>query len=95
MRSKALTIVRMTLNGGDKIEVRPDRPAMQVNILNATAGELQVHSCDDDDTHYLVISAGFERALPKLHNNNTSYCPDLPSFWLKPVQSGSVVLIWT
>jgi hypothetical protein len=64
-------------------------------VQNGTAGELELHSTDDDEAHYVIIGAGFERTLPKLHENGTAYSENHIAFWLRAAQDGTVILLWT
>lgn len=95
MRSRSLTIDRVTMQAGVKQAITPDRHASGCTIQNATPDEVQLHTTNDDDAHYLIIAPGFERDLPKLHDNNTTYGTEHPAFWLRAVQDGTVILIWT
>jgi hypothetical protein len=93
--SRSVSFTRVGVSAGEKLGIRPERISSSVTIQNGTPDDLEVHSSNEDDAHFLVIGAGFERTLPKLHNNNTIFDTDNVAFWLKPVQTGSVVLIWT
>lgn len=92
--SRSVRIERMALSAGQKVAVRPPCSSTQVTIGNGTAGDLEVHTTDEDDAHYLVVSAGYERPLSKLHDNGTIFSTETVAFWLKAAQSGSVVLLW-
>lgn len=91
--SPSFFIERVSVAAGVKGSVFPNRMAHSVNVINATQGDLEVHSTDADNSHYIVIAAGFERPFPG-GRIPRGLQPTAPAFWLKPVNDGVVILIW-
>lgn len=89
--SQSLAHVRVTLGAGAKTPIYPPRMCQEVAIVNATADDLQIHTTDNDNLHYVILTAGFERAFPV---RRTLFDPTLIAFWLTSVAGGTVVLIW-
>jgi len=90
--AQAFRIQRLTLGAGVFTAIRPPAVFASVSVGNATAGDLQVHT-NEDQTEYLVIAPDFERALPVMTLGAFAN-PDV-SFWLKSAVGGTVVLLWT
>lgn len=82
---------RIGLTGGQKTPITAPMACNNVSIGNATAGDLEVHTTDANDDEYLVIAAGYERAIAL---ERTRFDHEQPCFWLKPAQSGTAVLLW-
>lgn len=89
--SQSLAHVRMVLGAGAKTVVYPPRMCQEVTIVNATADDLQIHTTDQDNLHYVILTAGFERPFPV---KRTLFDPNNIAFWLTSVAGGTVVLIW-
>jgi hypothetical protein len=94
-RSRSVTFQRAPLSAGVLTPVTPERSSTGVVVVNGTPGDVEVHSNDEDDGHYIIIAAGFERTLPKLHDNGTNYTETKAAFWLRATQDGTVMLLWT
>ena len=74
-----------------KTAILVPRQAQQVNILNGTTGDLQVHTSDTDDLHFIAITRGYERPFMAAHYQ---FHAGAIGFWLKPAVSGLVILVW-
>jgi len=85
-------VQRLTLGAGVFTAIRPPATFAQVSIGNGTLDDLQVHT-NEDQTEYLIIASGFERNVPV--DRPAMMSPPDVAFWLKAVQSGTVVLLWT
>lgn len=80
----------MTLSAGVLTAITPPQAFTAVSVGNATATDLEVHTASDG-TEYLVITSGYERALPIVRTQFDSY---EPAFWLKSSGGGTAVIIW-
>jgi hypothetical protein len=89
--SQALKFERVTLSAGAKTAVTPKRPAHEVTVVAASTGDLEMHTTDDDNLHYITISAAGMWAFPvKRHVFN----PREVAFWLKATSTGEALLLW-
>lgn len=85
----------MVLVAGVKTSVLPPVTiGRQVSVGNATTANLEVHSTDDDNLHYLNIAAGFDRSIPTSGRFFNMLADRGPVFWLKSAPGGTVVLLW-
>lgn len=89
--ARAFSFDRVAVVGGVKTPVTPPHTSCAVNLINETLGDLQVHSTDSDNTHYVVISAGYERPFTP---QRFTFRHDEVAFWLTAAVSGTVVMIW-
>lgn len=89
--SAALRIRRVTLSAGIKTAVIPPITACNVSLLNNTAGDLEVHTTDGDDTEYLILPAGYERTIPV---DRHLFVPTETAFWVKSAGGGLMVVLW-
>lgn len=92
-QSEGLRIQRLTLDAGERKAIRPPFQARAVFVGNATSADLKVLHSDEDDTQYLVITAGYEREI-EMRTQRFS-CDGDPAFWLKSTPGGTVILLWT
>lgn len=83
---------RLSLTASQKTGVTPPRPCRTVEILALSTGDLQVHSTDDDNSHYVTISAGAGWTFPL---NQAVFDPTRISFWLTATSTGTAGLIWS
>lgn len=91
MAAAQFRITRLTLVAGVKTPVSPPIVAQNVTIGNGTAGDLQVHTTNDSDLEYLVITSQYERTI-QLNRSRFSF--EAVAFWLNSVAGGTVVIQW-
>lgn len=91
--SPSVYIDRVSLVAGVKTAIYPSRMAHAVTVLNGTQGDLQIHTTDADNNHYLAIVAGFERPFVPTRIPR-SFQPLTVAFWLTAASDGIAVLIW-
>lgn len=83
--------------------IEPPIHSTQVNILNVANGfsdDLYVYSLDSGDLgdadKYLIVTAGFERALPMhVQRNSRILVPNRVCFYLRIAHNATVVLVWS
>lgn len=91
--SQAFRVSRLSVVAGTLTAIKPPIGAREVSIGNATTGDLQVHT-SDDETEYLVIAAGYERLIPVKRDLMPTSNAGQIAFWVKAAQSGTVVILW-
>lgn len=85
-------IARVTLAAGVLTPIRPLIQARNVFIGNVSAGDLAIHT-SDDESEYLILAQGYEREIELA---GAVFRPgDKPAFWFKSAGGGVVYLEWT
>lgn len=92
MNARLFRISRVAVSAGVKQAISPPVDCRKPSIGNATAGDLEVHTTDENNTEYLVIPSGYERDIPVQVGRHLQSIET--AFWLKPVSSGTVVILW-
>lgn len=82
---------RVAVVAGVALAVKPPAHARIVKIGNATPDDLKVYEDPNDESTYFVIAAGYEKEIDV---KGYRFDPLQTAFHLKPVQSGTAVLIW-
>ena len=90
MKSSGFRAKRVALVAGVLTPIWPPHTTKTVSIGNATTGDVQVHT-HDDESEYLVIAAGYERTIPV---ERYQFWTDRIAFWLKATNAGTVVILW-
>jgi hypothetical protein len=90
--AQTFRVSRVSVSAGVKTAIAPPVSACQASIGNATSGDVEVHTTDDNDAEYLVIAAGYERNVPA--TLGVTLRAQETAFWLKPAASGTVVILW-
>lgn len=90
MATPIFRIKRIALAANILTPIYPPFVAKALSVGNATSGDLEVHT-SDDETEYLVIASGYERSLPiNLH----LFLTERIACWLKATNAGTAVLLW-
>lgn len=86
-------IQRLTLQAGVLTPVTAPRSTPSVNVGNATAGNIEIHT-SETGTDFVILASNFERLITLSQPAYGIFRKDVIVFWLKAVNTGTVVLIW-
>jgi hypothetical protein len=89
--SQTFRIQRVSLSAGVRTAITPPATFKSLAIDNGTTGDLTVYT-NDDESEYLVISAGYGRTIPVEQHR---FSPSETACWLKAASSGTAVILWT
>lgn len=86
---------RIAVVAGVQLAIMPPIHCSSVTIGNTTLDDLRVETVADG-SEYFILPNCFEREINLSQSGSATaqFRPNLISFWLRPVLSGTVILLW-